>query len=233
MEANSEFNLNEWYKDNYNRINATAVQNSFSNRILHKLIEKPFKSNAKFSILEVGANTGEHLPFITDDFTNYLMTDIRPLNPSSTSEGFAKESSGKARVEFQIEDVQSLNFGDNIFDRTISTCLFHHLDKPMEAFREVRRVTKIGGMISILIPNDPGILYRILRRVTTLRLAAKHNCYDQAQLVHAIEHRNHYLQLETLLHEVFRSDEIKTSSFPFVFRNYNLNAITVFHIKKR
>lgn len=232
MESNSEFNLSQWYEDNYNRINITAVQNSFSNRILHKLIERPFKSNAKFSILEVGANTGEHLPFVADNFTSYLMTDIRPLNQSFTVEGLATELSENARIEFQIADVQSLEFEDNTFDRTISTCLFHHLDKPMEAFREVRRVTKIGGMISILIPNDPGILYRILRRITTLRLAKKYNCYDQAQLVHTIEHRNHYLQLESLLHEVFRNDDIKTSSFPFVFRNYNLNAITVFHIKK-
>ena len=231
MGPDEEFSLDRWYKDNYNAINATAVQNSLPNRILHKLIERPFKSNDNLSILEVGANRGEHVPFVTSDFKSYLMTDVRPLDQALSLEDFSKVTDD-TRIEFQIGDVQNLHFEKNTFDRTISTCLFHHLENPMEAFREVRRVTKKGGMISILIPNDPGILYRILRSMTTLRLAKKNNCYKQVQLVHAIEHRNHYLQLESLLREVFRNDVINTRSFPLIFRSYNLNAITIFHIKK-
>jgi SAM-dependent methyltransferase len=152
------------------------------------------------------------------------MTDLRPIE--NLIQG------GSARVENQIADVESLPFADKSFDRVISTCLFHHLENPIKGFEQLRRVTKDGGKVSILIPNDPGIVYRSLRRVTTLRNAKKLGLYIEAELIHAIEHRNHYLQLKTLLESQFKNDKIFVTSFPFKFSSYNLNAITVFHIHK-
>ena len=230
MESDKNFDLDEWYKNRYSQINVTAVPDSLPNRILHKFIEKPFKSNDNLRILEVGSNKGEHLPFVVKNFSNYLMTDIRPLIDPSLLDKIRGQSNGG--IDFQVADVQNLPFEDRFFDRVISTCLFHHLDDPLGAFREVRRVTKVGGMISILIPNDPGILYRLLRRFTTLRNAKKMGLRHEAELVHAIEHRNHYLQLRTMLEHVYRNDKIVTTYFPLRIRNYNLNAITVLQIKK-
>lgn len=234
MKNEEDFNSDTWYKSNYNRVNATAVQGSLSNRILHKLIEKPFKSNLNFKILEVGGNTGEHLPFVRSDFASYLISDIRPIDIKSRLTKLLNEIGRNDRgyVDFQLEDVQKLSFENNTFDRVISTCLFHHLDNPIDAFREVRRVTKIGGVISILIPHDPGILYRILRMCTTLRVAKKLGLYKEAQFIHAIEHRNHYLQLKIILESVFHDDKISPDYFPFKLKGYNFNAITVFHIRK-
>jgi hypothetical protein len=59
-----EISIEEWYKSNYSRVNATAISDSLPNKVLHKLIEKPFKSNLGLEILEVGANQGEHLKFV-------------------------------------------------------------------------------------------------------------------------------------------------------------------------
>jgi phosphatidylethanolamine/phosphatidyl-N-methylethanolamine N-methyltransferase len=232
LKSDEEFNLDQWYKNNYNRINATAVPNSLPNQILHKLIEKSFKSNANMRVLEVGSNAGEHLPYVSADFASYVMTDIRPLAADGTLERIRSDHTGAGIIQFQIADVHNLPFEDNSFDRVISTCLFHHLDNPMEAFREARRVTKIGGTVSILIPNDPGILYRMLRGLTTLQTAKKNGLHEEVQLVHAIEHKNHYLQLRTLLAHVFRQDETTAAFFPLKIKSYNLNALTIFHIKK-
>jgi hypothetical protein len=71
-----------------------------------------------------------------------------------------------------------------------------------------------------------------MRRISTLRAAKKEGIYKEAQLVHAIEHRNHYLQLRTLLENQFKQDKISLSYFPFKFSSYDLNALTVFHIQK-
>jgi phosphatidylethanolamine/phosphatidyl-N-methylethanolamine N-methyltransferase len=232
MEKDEAFNLDIWYRDNYNRINSTAVPNSLSNRILHKIIEKPFNSNLDLRILEVGANAGEHLPYVAADFLSYTMTDIRPLESNAILDELRSKHKFAGAINFQIADVQALPFENENFDRVISTCLFHHLEDPMEAFEEVRRVTKIGGTISILVPNDPGILYRILRGVTTLRTAKKFGLLEEVQLVHALEHNNHFLQLRTLLKYVFRKDRIILSSFPFKLNCYNINALTVFHVIK-
>lgn len=217
-------NRDEWYEKSYNQVNATAIPNSIVSKVMHRLIEKQFKSNSGLRILEVGANQGEHLQFVASDYKSYLLTDIRSIEISDNLKD--------KRNNFQIADVQNLPFEDQTFDRVVSTCLFHHIDDPMKGFDEVRRVTKQGGMITILIPNDPGIMYRLLRNVTTLRNAKRLGILKETQLVHALEHKNHYLQLHTLLLEIFIKDSISTVNFPFLVKSYNLNALTVFNISK-
>ncbi len=217
----------DWYQSKYSEVNATAIKDSAANKILHRLIEKPFKSNANLTLLEVGSNAGEHLEFVFPDFASYLMTDIRPMQMDTYLDGHNN------RIKFEIADVQALQYPDETFDRVISTCLFHHLTDPLAGFSEIRRVTKIGGVVSILIPNDPGILYRILRHATTNRNARKRGIEAKAKLNHALEHRNHYLQLVELLQEVFKSDRIVQNNFPFHIKGYDLNALTTFHIQRK
>jgi phosphatidylethanolamine/phosphatidyl-N-methylethanolamine N-methyltransferase len=221
------FNSEKWYTANYNRVNASAIKNSIPNKILHRLIEKPFKSNQDLDLLEVGSNIGEHLNFVTPNFATYLMTDIRPVGVNYG------DNLKNHRIKFEIADVQNLQYQDQSFDRVIATCLFHHLQEPLVAFREIRRVTKIGGTLSILIPNDPGALYRTLRYLTTLRNAKKLGIKSEANLNHALEHRNHYLQLRVLLQHVFKSDEVKIHYFPFRIKGYDLNALTSFQIERK
>lgn len=215
----------EWYKENYNLVNASAISNSPVSKIMHRVIEASHKSNLNFKILEVGANKGEHLEYVVDDYSSYVMTDIRPVDIPHLEDD-------RRRI-FVVADVQNLPFGNGTFDRVISTCLFHHLDDPVQGFLELRRVTRVGGVITILIPNDPGILYRFLRWGTTLRNAKKLGILKEAQLFHALEHRNHYLQLKSLLFEVFSVDSISSKHFPLLVESYNLNALTVFNVRRK
>ena len=232
MANHEKFQVNSWYKNNYNSINSTAIKGSLTNKILHQLIEKPFKTNKNLKILEVGANLGEHIPFVINDFSSYLLTDIRIPKQRNFVENNNGRIDPRGKIYFEMADVQNLPFANNSFDRVISTCLFHHLDDPIRAFNELRRVTKKNGMISILLPNDPGILYRFLRRLTTLRNAKKRGIYQEAQFIHALEHRNHYLQLRTLSENVFSRDHVSYNYFPLKIKSYNLNALTVLHVTK-
>ena len=216
-----------WYVSNYKKVNASAIEGSITNKILHRFIEKPFKCNYGLKILEVGSNTGEHLNFVTPNFATYLMTDIRPIKLDTDP------ALKNKRVKFEIADVQKLHYRDESFDRVIATCLFHHVQEPLMAFHEIRRVTKIDGTLSILIPNDPGILYRALHRLTTLRNAKKLGIRPEAKLFHALEHRNHYLALRELLQHVYDLDEVKIRYFPFRIKGYDLNAITSFQITRK
>jgi ubiquinone/menaquinone biosynthesis C-methylase UbiE len=215
----------EWYQKHYNLVNASAITNSLASKIMHSLIEACNKSNLNLDILEVGANKGEHLEFVVDDYKSYMMTDIRRIEIPNLERD--------KRHHFVIADVQSLPFKESTFDRVISTCLLHHLDDPIQGLLEMRRVTRIGGIITILIPNDPGIMYRLLRWGTTLRYAKKLGILNETQLFHALEHRNHYLQLKSLLFEVFSLDLISSSYFPLFIESYNLNAFTVFTVTKK
>jgi|APGre2960657505_1045072.scaffolds.fasta_scaffold88042_1 phosphatidylethanolamine/phosphatidyl-N-methylethanolamine N-methyltransferase len=220
----------EWYRKNYNQINASAITGGFYNKVLHTLLELPEKiygkSNEEMSILEVGANNGEHISFVYPKWEKYLATDIRIPQPEVLNK--MKKLGGC----FEAADVQNLPFQSSGFDRVISTCVFHHLENPDIGFKEIRRVLKIGGSISILLPNDPGILYRLLWNMTTMRNAKKAGMVSQTRENHARQHRNNYSELMKVLKDNFKKDEMKIIGFPFIFQSYHMNVITVIYIKK-
>lgn len=219
-----------WYMNNYNRINATAISGGIYSKILHNFLELPSRLSKEkaegISILEVGANIGEHIPYVKSTWSNYTATDIRE------PEKFQLEEIRKMGANFQIADVESLPFKDGLFDRVIATCVFHHLGNPENGFKEIRRVLKNQGSISLLLPNDPGIFYRVFWKLTTLRNAKKSGLAASARINHARQHRNHYLGLMILLKENFKEDKIRVIGLPFIFSSYTWNVLTVVYIKK-
>ena len=100
------------------------------------------------------------------------------------------------------------------------------------AATELLRVTKPGGVITILLPCDPGLLYRFLRRITSVRKATKINLNQKLKLVHAIENKNHFLSLVEILKYVFAEQHIDLSFYPNRFRSYDLNAFAIMEITK-
>jgi len=190
-------------------------------------LEKGFKSNSDLEILEVGANIGEHIRSVAYPWKSYIATDLRLPSDQRVSE------LAELFVQFQVADIEKLPFESESFDRVISTCVFHHLANPDQALKELLRVTKSGGTVSILLPNDPGIAYRLMRALTTLRRARKQNLLREVQLEHAIQHRNHYLSLKTILIKGAKQHSTKINYFPFKIPMYNLNLISRIVIVKR
>ena len=90
-----------------------------------------------------------------------------------------------------------------------------------------------GGLVSLLLPTDPGITYRMVRRITSLRRAKRHGLLEQARLIHAREHRNHYTSLMVLVRHVFREDVVRTRHLPFPVAAPDLNALTFIDIARR
>lgn len=217
--------VSSWYRNYYNQICVTAHDSIFS-KYTHKSLERRHKSNQGLKILEVGGHTGEHVIYVEKSYDKYLITDIQRISAKLKSE---LKYDG---IDFAVANVENLNLKSETFDRVISTCLFHHLVDPYKAAIEIKRVTKPGGIISILIPTDPGFCYRILQYLTSGIKAKRANLYSQMELVHAIEHRNHFLGIKNLLSRAFQECEIKFTYYPFRIPSYNLNAFTILTIKK-
>ena len=95
------------------------------------------------------------------------------------------------------------------------------------------RVTKKGGEISILLQNDHGLLFRLIRRSTTLRAARKANLLNEVELFFAREHRNNYRNLMTLARFVFKGSEIRFKSWPFGLKFSGTEIFRVIHVKKK
>ena len=215
-----------WYERHYSRLNVSGDTKSFFYRKLHSFMEVDTVPQAGIRILEVGGNLGEHIPFVKDTWTEYVLTDVR--KPDLQSKSHLKS----INATFKIADVQKLQFENDYFDRVIATCLFHHIENPLSGFREMLRVTKPGGKITILIPNDPGLLYTLIHKFTTLKRAKRAGVLQEAKLFHATEHRNHYCSLRTLAKYAFLGHSLKVRGYPFFADFYNLNALTVLNVIK-
>ena len=190
-------------------------------RKTHISLERLPKAPYGLKILEVGGNIGEHINYVNQSFSTYTLTDYRDTKFTSTDE----------RILFKVADVEKLPFSDNEFDRTLSTCLLHHVGNPLIALNEIRRVTKVGGVISLLIPCDPGLAYRIAKKIGVSK-KWKVNGISSPEFFHYSQHRNHYPGLNSFINEVFKKDIVLKKNWPFPLNSWNLNLFSTFQIVK-
>jgi ubiquinone/menaquinone biosynthesis C-methylase UbiE len=113
----------------------------------------------------------------------------------------AEVSSGSLVLEKQ--DATRLSYPDGSFDRLIATHVLEHLPEPVSVLREWNRVVRPGGIISIVLPCDPGFLWRLGRHLGPRRNAKKLGlAYDYLQ---AAEHINSIFNLVVFIRHHFES----------------------------
>jgi ubiquinone/menaquinone biosynthesis C-methylase UbiE len=177
--------------------------------------QKTYYSN----VLEIGSGNGEHLKFITHNYSKYYMFDLV----------YPKKIIKSKRIKFVKGDVHKMPFKTESFDRIILTCVLHHLQDPMKALREISRVAKKGAEISILLPSDPGILFRLARFLFANKSLKKFEI-ENIYLLRALEHRNHYTSLDAMINSIFSN--VSANNYPFFMKSYDLNLFTIYKIVK-
>ncbi len=219
-----------YYKEFFDET-ANSGFNGYLFNFTHKKLELiPLQSNgqkrdASLKVLEVGAGAGQHLRFVEKTYAKYVMADI---NPSLLLKN--NRESKLAKVEYKVADVHHLPFKQGSFDRVISTCLLHHLNDTEKALNEIKRVTKNGGLVSIYLSCDPGILNRFLRRLLLMPKAKKLGFSEYVVFI-AREHRNHFQSIKVLIQEVFKGQKIQLKYYPFGIKSWNLNTFCIFQIQ--
>ena len=188
-------------------------------------MERPFKSNNNFDVvLEVGAGNGEHFPHVRHDFKRYLMTDIRFQNlPTTISD---------VRVLLAEADSCSLvDFEDNSVDRIIATCLLVHVKDPLQALMEWNRVVKPGGVLTIYLAPEPGILVGVIRRLFIWPKSRREGAMNPKLLAYS-EHRNHYPGMITFIENVFADSKIVKKRYPTKYLGWNFSIFEIVQIYK-
>jgi ubiquinone/menaquinone biosynthesis C-methylase UbiE len=199
---------------------------SLATQQIHKALESyPNKRNLNFPLtLELGGGEGHHFEYVKSRYQLYLLSDIRNSELTVAAENAVKSGT----LKFILQDAEALTLLSQPVDRTIFSCVLHHLSNPERALIEARRVTKFGGMVSIYLPCDPGFVYRTLRRIFTTRISQKLGI--DYELMNVREHTNHYYQLNKLIRTVFYNDKITVRNFPFQFASFDLNIYSIYHI---
>lgn len=192
----------------------------------HRWCERAFGPDVHFgNVLEVGAGTGVHLRFVRHTFDEYWITDLNTPFLERAAAADAPRTRGSVRVSQQ--DATSLTFGDDTFDRVIATHVLEHLPEPHRVLREWVRVLKPGGILSLVLPCDPGVAWRIGRAVGSRGKFVKAGLdYDYWM---AREHMNPINNLASFVRHYF--DDVDESWLPFRVPSMDLNLFYIAHVR--
>lgn len=211
------------FSEIYDHSNYSSPIQSSVMRASHSLGERAHNHNSYFSrVLEIGAGTGEHLHFVRHGFDEYILTDVDPKTLEVAKEKLSGIHSGK--LKFESQTGKSLAYPDNTFDRLIATHVLEHIYEPHLALKDWLRVLKPGGVLSIVIPTDPGLAWRLGRHLGPRRKAiAQGIAYDY---VMAREHVNSCNNLIAILRHYF--PDAKESWWPLAVPWIDLNLFFAF-----
>jgi phosphatidylethanolamine/phosphatidyl-N-methylethanolamine N-methyltransferase len=223
--SNGNVNSEQYFREAYNQVMYTGSIGVYS-KIVHTMMEKKIPNNTGLKILELGAGSGEHYPYVVKPYAEYVVSDLdvsllKPL----------KEQKIEC-VKVKKINAEKLSFiPENTYDRLIATCLLAHLNHPVDALQRWREVVKNGGTITIYVPSEPGMMLRLFRK---LFVAPKSKKYGQNHMSMIYrDHRNHYPAMRQHIQDVFHNDIVKKRSFPFPFFGWNFNFFTLYTITVR
>jgi len=199
--------------------------NGFLMRYCHRKLEC-FKRREKYSkVLEIGAGNIPHLDYLKHDYDEYFIAET-----STYALEFCKEMKN---VKAYSYDGVNLPFEDDFFDRIIISHCLEHISEPEKFLFEVMNKLRNGGVLSISLPTDPGLLWR-LGKIFTKYYTAKRtykissNEYDYLL---ATEHINSIFNLISIIRYNFKN-QIEENFLPFKIRLVDINLFYNVHITK-
>lgn len=190
----------------------------------HRLVEGRFSGDCHFErVLEVGAGTAEHMRYVRHRFDEYIVTDV-----DGAALDVARRKCEGLQIpglSFEVAEGERLVYRDDSFDRLIAVHVLEHIPQPHKVLKEWARVVKNGGVLSLLIPTDPGVAWRLGRRLGPRRRALQQGiAYDY---VMAREHVNPCNNLIALIHHYF--PRVTEAWWPLAVPSMDLNLFYACH----
>lgn len=106
--------------------------------------------------LDVGCGIGAFHPYVRSEFGRYYGIDV-------SEKSIEQAQAARGDVEYAVHDGGSIPYAERTFDFVSTICVMHHVP-PAEwlAFmREMRRVTKPGGIVCVIEHNPWNPLTRL------------------------------------------------------------------------
>jgi len=112
-----------------------------------------FPAGAK--VLEAGCGVGAQTRLLVKRSPDAVFTCIDISEKSLSTANRLKEQAGFKNVAFRREDIKRLSFADGTFDHIFVCFVLEHLDDPVAALKELKRVIRTGGTVTV-IEGDHG-----------------------------------------------------------------------------
>lgn len=99
-------------------------------------------------VLDVGSGTGALASVVA---ARLPASEIVGIDPSPEFVEYAQLQTASKRVHFEVGDAQALRFETGTFDATVAQLVMNFIPDHDKAAREMRRVTRPGGVISACV----------------------------------------------------------------------------------
>jgi phosphatidylethanolamine/phosphatidyl-N-methylethanolamine N-methyltransferase len=214
-------NLGEKYKSHC----YMGLQGFFMN-YGHKKLEYFKKKNSYYSkILEIGAGDTPHYDFIKHSYDEYHIAET-----SEYAENFHKKN---PKVKYKKYGGKILPYPDENFDRIIISHCLEHILSPEEFLFEMMKKLKKGGVLSISLPTDPGLAWRLGRLfVSFFKINKTYPVGSELDYLIATEHVNSIFNLISIIRHNFKNS-LEEYFYPLKIKSSDLNLIYNVHIYKQ
>ena len=191
----------------------------------HELMEiYDFKDNSK--ILEIGGGFVPHFPYVKHSIKEYHSVDLKEVRglKNYINKNYKK-------IKFKYYNGKKLKYKKNYFDRIIISHCLEHILEPEKFVNEMMRVLKKDGTISIALPCDPGVLWRLGRYIMKIFFLKRNRGKDyDHDYVLATEHVNSIFNLYVILKKKFKIQ--KEIFYPINIKVIDINLFYICQIKK-
>jgi SAM-dependent methyltransferase len=205
--------LDDWYTEFLG--NVLPGKYGWIERFNHEYALRSARPNGR--TLELGPGNGSHLLLEDlDAHEEYVGLELR--------ESLAEQiSNHHPNLRVVVGDCQEpFDLPSDHFDRVLAIHVFEHLDNLPATLREVDRVLKPDGHLSVVIPCEGGRMYGLGRRLTVQRQFEKRYHVPYADVIRA-EHINTAREILDELEPRFRVDE--QTFFPARVPSVDLNVV--------
>ena len=189
----------------------------------HKLMEKGMKNkfSKNCSILEIGPGYHPHLIYLSHKFKNY---NVLEMDNSKKIKNFYRKKFPKIKLIKKFERKK--------YDRIIMSHTLEHINNPNEYLLNLKKHLGKKSILSISLPTDPGMLWRLGRFLSKNRTLKLYDISSyEYDYINAIEHVNSIFNLIILLKKHFKI--VNEIYYPFQIKipDFNLFYVGNFKIK--
>ena len=218
-------------KEKFNNLNTNYKNHAYKGLMgffmnyCHKQLEKIDLPEKMPIVLEIGAGDSPHIKYLKHDYDEYHIIE--------TSDYALENYDENSKIIKKKYDGKIIPYPDEKFDRIIISHCLEHIPSPENFLIQMMNKLKKGGILSISLPTDPGLLFR-LGRIYLKIFSLKKNykiSREEFDYMNATEHINSIFGLYSIIKYNY-GNSLKESYLPFKIKSFDLNLFYNVHIIK-
>lgn len=213
---------------NYSKFMYSGVMGFLMKRS-HELMEKNstfFKNKQNIKILEIGAGKNPHINFLKHEFSTY---DVLDIDANNKLKKFYNKKFNK--IKLRKYNGKKIPYINKKFDRIILSHCLEHIHDPENILDQIIKVMKKNTILSISIPTDPSLLWRLGRFFVRKHAMKTYNISKiDYEYIMAKEHINSSFNLRSILEKKFLI--VSRTLYPLNFNSLDINLFYIVDLKK-